>query len=120
MRVAIVDDDHVIAQGLRLTLEGRGHEVVVEAHSADQALPALTGAAAGAIDVAFIDLRLDGDQRNAPGLRLADVALQRGLKVVIMTGLPSLPDGLPADGLLMKPFSGEQVHLLLQSLAARA
>ncbi|MBV8168856.1 MAG: hypothetical protein JO021_18825, partial [Alphaproteobacteria bacterium] len=40
-------------------------------------------------------------------------AAARSDSVIVMTGLPRLPDSLTGMGLLLKPFSVEQVRLLL-------
>ena len=80
-RVALVEDHHLVREGVRLVLDMTdGFEVVAEAASGDEAMAALATARA---DVVLLDLGL-GDQVGFDVLR-AIRARYPGLRVVILT-----------------------------------
>ena len=112
--VGIVDDDEFFAAGLRALLEELGHVVAVDARTYEDARAMVEGRAG--CEVAFIDLMLGA----APsGADLARRAVANGLAVVVMTGGPSLPNDLDGAALLLKPFSREQVAMVLQEMLRR-
>lgn len=118
MRILVIDDERNIARTLAVLLEADGHEVV----AAESASGALRQVQKMPFDVAFLDLRLgqeDGLEVLAR-LRRADA----GLAVVIITAFASIPSAMEATRLgavdyLPKPFTPEQVRLVLGSLEKR-
>ena len=109
--VGIIDDEALIARALERILVGIGYTVTALAHTVEDGIALVERT--DACDLVFIDLFLDG---RAAGVEIAQRAARNGLDVVIMTGAPTLPDGLPGAALLLKPFSSDQVLTLLRSL----
>jgi DNA-binding response OmpR family regulator len=107
----IVDDDAGVAQILGDIVKGCGYTVSDVVHSDVAANLLLDGARRW--DVVFVDLHL-GD--GPTGVEVARRAASCAANVILMTGLPRLPDSLTGMGLLLKPFSVEQVRLLLDNL----
>ena len=114
MKILIVEDEFLIGESLKLTLEDIGHEVVGPAPSSAEAKAAI---AATLPNIAFVDTRL-GSENSASVV--ADCQA-RGIAVIIMSGharaqLPSYCEGLP---LLNKPFMPDQVEAVLEEVQAR-
>jgi CheY-like chemotaxis protein len=107
----IVDDDAGVAQILGDIVKGCGYTVTDLVHSDVAAHVLLDGTRRW--DVVFVDLNL-GD--GPTGVEVARRAAACATNVILMTGLPRLPDSLTGMGLLLKPFSVEQVRLLLANL----
>jgi len=107
----IVDDDAGVAQILADIVQGCGYVVSHVARSDAEAHALLDGEQRW--DVAFVDLNLG---KGPTGVEVARRAAERSPNVIVMTGLPRLPDALTGMGLLLKPFSVEQVRLLLDSI----
>lgn len=107
----IVDDDAAVGQVLRDMIEAGGLAVthIVENDEAAYALFERDQR----WTVAFVDLNLG---RGPTGVEVARRAAARADNVIVMTGLSRLPEALTGMGLLLKPFSVDQVHLLLESL----
>ena len=111
LRVLIVEDDRLVARGLRWTLEGKGMEVQVVV-TGTEVLPAI---AAFHPDLLLLDLNLpDQDGRDV----YARVAAQSPLPVIFSSGyaLEHEIDALldhPRTAFLMKPYS---VQDLLQTI----
>src|SRR5262245_19543093 len=99
IRVAIVEDDDLIAMAPAAMLAQLGATVVAAAHTHAGALTMLDAGLAA--DVMFVDYWLHG---RAGGVDVARRAVLRGMSVVVMTGEASLPDDLPGAALLLKPF----------------
>ncbi len=115
MRIGIIEDDEIIAMALAAMLTEHGATVVSSAHSYDEALAAIQ--AGVACDTFFVDLHLHG---KPTGIDLAHRAVRAGYAVVVMTGGSSIPDELSGVGLLLKPFSRDQVADLVHRLSRRA
>jgi len=113
-RVAIVEDDDLVAMALAAMVKEAGAVVVATAATYEAALGLVEGNPP--CDMAFIDLHLRG---QASGVDLAHRAVAAGLSVVVVTGSASLPDGLTGAGLLLKPFSGVQVAGVIRALKTR-
>ncbi len=113
--VLIVDDDSGVAQILADIVQGCGYAVSHIVHSDSAAYALLDGELHW--DVVFVDLNLG---QGPTGVEVARRASGRSDNVIVMTGLPRLPDALTGMGLLLKPFSVEQVRLLLDSLGRPA
>jgi CheY-like chemotaxis protein len=110
--VLIVDDDAGVASILSDIVKGCGYAIGNVVHS-DQEAYALFDTDQR-WDVAFVDLNLG---QGPTGVEVARRVAERSTNVVVMTGLPRLPDALTGMGLLLKPFSVEQVRLLLDNFA---
>jgi DNA-binding response OmpR family regulator len=108
----IVDDDAGVAQILAEMIRGCGYAVGDIVHS-DSAAYALFDGGDRRWDVVFVDLNLG---QGPTGVEVARRATARADNVIVMTGLPRLPESLTGVGLLLKPFSVEQVRLLLDNL----
>ena len=107
----IVDDDSGVAQILADMVRGCGYAVSHVVHSDSDAYALLDGELRW--NVVFVDLNLG---QGPTGVEVARRATARSDNVIVMTGLPRLPDALTGMGLLLKPFSVEQVRLLLDNL----
>ena len=120
-RVAIVEDEPLIALDLRCICEDLGHEVVAQAASARQAFDharAFDPDCCPEILLTDMELKTDGDG--------VDVALEfrrcfREIKVVFITGTRN-PEMLARifsaepDEILMKPASPAEINTALQSV----
>jgi DNA-binding response OmpR family regulator len=104
----IVDDDTSVGQVLKDMVESVGYDVTHVLHD-DIAAYALFDTDQR-WDVVFVDLNLG---KGPTGVEVARRAAGRSNNVIVMTGLPRLPDALTGMGLLLKPFSVEQIRLLL-------
>ncbi|MBI3515931.1 MAG: response regulator [Proteobacteria bacterium] len=111
IRVAIIDDEPLIARALKAMLEAAGYAVPTMAHTHEEAVALVERP--GACDIVFVDLRLGG---KPAGIDVARRAVRNGLAVVVMTGGATIPDELTGVALLLKPFSSEAVRTLLHSL----
>jgi len=107
----IVDDDSGVAQILADMVRGCGYAVSHVVHSDAEAYALLDGEQRW--DVVFVDLNLG---QGPTGVEVARRASARANNIIVMTGLARLPDALTGMGLLLKPFSVEQVRLLLDNL----
>jgi CheY-like chemotaxis protein len=108
----IVDDDVSVGQVLKDMVESCGYAVTHLVHSDTEANALLESDHRWV--VAFVDLNLG---KGPTGVEVARRAAERSDNVIVMTGLPRLPEALTGMGLLLKPFSVEQVRLLLDSFA---
>ena len=111
IRVGIVDDEVLVAAALTDILQGIGFAVTALAHTFEDGMALIDRL--GKRGLVFVDLFLGG---RLTGIELARRAAQNGLNVVVMTGATTLPAELPGAGLLLKPFSAEQVRTLLHTL----
>src|SRR5258706_12749049 len=114
INVGIIDDEVMVATALQAILEGIGCVVAALAHTYEDALALI--ARPGDCELVFVDLGLGG---KPAGIEVARRAADNGLGVVVMTGGATVPDELAGAGLLLKPFSTEQVERLLQTLRPR-
>jgi DNA-binding response OmpR family regulator len=118
VRVLLVEDDAVLADGMSATLRARGYSV----HCVADGIHALDALAAERYDVAILDLglpRMDGLE-ILQHLRSRDNAIP----VLVVTGRHSLADrvgGLRAgaDDYLTKPFEFAEFEARVDSLARR-
>ena len=115
MRLLIIDDEESIRQTTAILLEGMGHDAVgVENRTA-----ALKQLDKGAFDVAFLDLKLDGEN----GLDLLPELLKSHphMDVVVCTAYASIETAVEAmrggaTDFLPKPFTPEQVRQILRKI----
>ncbi|MEJ0070251.1 MAG: hypothetical protein WDO24_17800 [Pseudomonadota bacterium] len=103
-----------MAAHLRLALEELGHSVIGMAASFPTAVDLLL--TARHIELAFVDLCLGDDADDPFGALVVDLATSRSIPVVVTTALAPIPDRLKGAGLLVKPFSVEQVAAVLASV----
>jgi DNA-binding response OmpR family regulator len=111
VRIGIVDDEPPVADLLKNMLDVAGYTVATVVHSYDEAMALVERP--DTCEIVFIDLALGG---KPAGIDIARRAVANGFSVVVMTGGARLPADLAGAGLLLKPFSGEQVRTLLHSL----
>lgn len=106
MRILIVEDDPILALITAETLEAEGHVVIGPAHDVTQALRL---ASENVIDVAFVDINLDGHEE---GIYVAKW-LRENHKIysLFVTGqiVAARMLGQEAIGMLSKPFRLEDL-----------
>jgi CheY-like chemotaxis protein len=115
LRIAIAEDEWLIAEGLRAQLEDLGH-TVVGVVSTGEALVALT--AGERPDVALVDMKL---ARGSDGLAAArEVQDRHGVPAVAVTGHLAAEDARRAGllGLLHKPCTSRALRTVLAEAAA--
>ncbi len=118
MRLLVVEDDALLADGLARTLRRAGHTADVVS-SAEHAALALEQEA---FDVMLLDLGLPGSD----GLELLAKVRKRGnnLPVIIISARDALGDrvkglDLGADDYLVKPFELEELEARVRALIRR-
>lgn len=101
MKILIIEDEYLIAEGVALTLQSAGHEVTGIAEDLPSAL-ALAGQERP--DMAFVDIKL---ANGSSGLDVARELKAQGIPCVFATGNP--PSKAQASGVglgyIAKPFS---------------
>jgi response regulator NasT len=119
LRVMIVEDEPVVAVGIRSMIEDSGHEVVAMARSGEEALSLLDEARP---DVAVVDVKLPG----MDGIETTRNLVQRAdMGVVILTAYsdPEFIEGSTAAGAftyLLKPVTKEALAANVCIAAKRA
>ncbi|MEW6347551.1 MAG: sigma-54 dependent transcriptional regulator [Thermodesulfobacteriota bacterium] len=115
LSILVVDDEANIRKTLSACLESEGHEVRAVSNAQD----ALSVAARGAFDVAFLDLRLGTDD----GMELIHPLLAScpWIKVIVITGYSSIESAVEAmrrgaADYLPKPFTPAQVRIALEKV----
>ncbi len=98
-RVLLVEDEMMVAGMLERMLTGLGYAVVGPAIAVDEAIEMIDD---GGIDVAVLDINLDG-QMSYP---VADELTNRGIPFVFATGYGGgdLPNAYEGCSILKKPF----------------
>ena len=114
-RVLVVEDEYLIRMLLEDMLADLGYAV---AEAVGTLAEARKFAAAGAFDVAILDVNVDGEEIYP----VADILAQRGLPFVFVTGYGegSLPAKYRSRPALQKPFQTEQLQATLAGLLAAA
>ena len=115
LNILIVDDETNIRKTLSYCLETEGHSVNAVATS----LEALKEAKRRPFDIAFIDLRLEGE--NGMDLIPPLLAESPWLKVVVITANATIESAVEAmrrgaADYIEKPFTSAQVRLLIRTL----
>ncbi|PWC39638.1 response regulator [Azospirillum sp. TSO35-2] len=110
MKILIIEDEVLIAEGIALTLQMAGHEVV---GIADDLTSAVSLALEQAPDMAFVDMKL---ANGSNGLDVARALGAMGITCVFATGNPPNPAQARGLGLgyIVKPFAP---RLLVQTVA---
>jgi CheY-like chemotaxis protein len=114
LRVLVVEDSALIAMDLEAILRDAGHTVIGPASSVAEALLL---AASDHVDVALLDIDLDG-QLVTP---VAETLRARGIPFAFSTGFERGGAALAAfDGIpvLRKPFDGHSILSMLAALAS--
>jgi CheY-like chemotaxis protein len=115
LRVLVVEDWQLIADELVLMLESLGCAIVGPAASLDEATQR---ARTDDLDVAILDLNLDGDEVYP----VADELLARGIPFIFTTGFDAdnvLPAEFQSWPRLEKPFDLAQLERELRQVIAR-
>lgn len=115
LNILIVDDETNIRKTLSYCLETEGHSVIGVANSQE----ALKEAKRRSFDIAFIDLRLEGE--NGMDLIPPLLAESPWLKVVVITANATIESAVEAmrrgaADYIEKPFTSAQVRLLIRTL----
>jgi two-component system, NtrC family, response regulator AlgB len=112
MRLLIIDDEANIRRTTGVLLEGLGHETAAAQNRAE----ALKQLEAGHFDLAFLDLKLDGES----GLDLLPelLKLEPSLEIVVFTAYASIDTAVEAMrrgavDYVPKPFTPEQIRRVL-------
>lgn len=113
-RVLVVEDDMMISMLLEDMLTSLGFDVVGSVVSVQEALQVIEATAV--IDVAVLDVNLDGTRSDA----VADALAARGVPFVFATGYGAhgRSDSHRDRPVLQKPFSRKSLAAMLQRLLA--
>ena len=115
LRIAIAEDEWLIAEGLRIQVEELGHTVVGVVSTGD-GLIALT--AGERPDVALVDIKL---ARGSDGLAAAREVQERlGVPAVAVTGHLAADDARSAGllGMLRKPWTSRALRAILAEVGS--
>ena len=112
IRALVVDDDHDIAEMVRLALTDEGYEVTL-ASNGSEALDASVG---GPFDVILLDMRMpvmDGwsfaeEYRNRPGRRVPVIVVTAARDAAARAA------EIDADDYLAKPFSLDELFAIIE------
>lgn len=111
-RLLIVEDEPLIAFDNEMFLQGADYEVVATVSSAEDALLVLSKRS-DKIDAVLLDYNLAGP---ASGRDVAEMAAEKGIKVLFVTGrCPDNVDHL-AIGCLIKPYTNKHLLAALEVL----
>src|SRR5579859_691587 len=115
MRVLIIDDEENIRKTTMLALGAMGHEAV----GAEDQATALKQLEADTFDIAFLDLKLNGES----GLNLLPelLKLEPRLQVVVITAYASIETAVEAmrrgaADYIPKPFTPEQIRQVIRRI----
>ena len=118
LKILIVEDEILIAEDLRLSVQKMGHEVV---GIASQGSEAVQKALATHPDVIFMDVRLQGPMDGIEAARR--IRSQADIPIVYITAHASALASLEMDDRCMrlgKPFSPAQLEAAIQSILGRS
>ena len=115
MRVLIIDDEENIRRIMVVLLETMGHEAV----SVDNGAAALQQLDSSTFDIAFLDIKLNGE--NGLDLLPGLLRLNPDLEVVVFTAYASIETAVEAMrrgavDFITKPFTPEQVRQVMSRL----
>jgi CheY-like chemotaxis protein len=113
-RVLVVEDELLVLMMIEDILADLGCESVVAAATVEKALAAID---AQVIDLAMLDMNLNGDTNPA----VAEALAARGIPFVYSTGNggPNMRDGYRDRPVLKKPFRNEELVEMLTRLLSR-
>jgi two-component system, response regulator PdtaR len=109
-RILVIEDEPLTAFDNEVMLRDAGYDVVATHDDFEEAVAALDRET---VDLILSDVRLRGKRT---GIQLAEVAKERGVPVLFVTGHP--PDNACdlAIGCLMKPYSERQLKQALEAV----
>ena len=112
-RVLVVEDEYLIRMLVEDMLVDQGYDVTAAVGTIAEAR---AQAESAAVDIAILDVNLDGEEV----FPIADVLVKRGLPFVFVTGYgqASLPDTYRDYAALQKPFKADQLKTMLSTLLA--
>lgn len=110
-RVLIVEDESMVAMLLEDMLTDLGHEVVATVGQMDRAAELVAGAA---IDVAILDVNLNGERTYS----LATVLKSRGVPFIFATGYGAagLNEEWRSAPILGKPFQAKDLNRVMREV----
>ena len=117
-RIVIVEDDSLVALGMRLYLESRGHEVAAVAATGSLALDSFLRSP---LDLILMDVRLKGDMDGVEAARR--IQAQSDLPIIFVSG-SSDPQtlhrirSLKPAGLLLKPVTPSDLAAAVEQVMA--
>lgn len=113
-RVLVVEDESLVAMDIEDAIAGLGHEVVGPIAELHEALAAV---ADESLCCAILDINI----RGGHSYPVADILLERGVPVLLLSGYyeATLPERLHGVTLLAKPFTGEQLDTAIRDLCAQ-
>jgi DNA-binding LytR/AlgR family response regulator len=120
LRVLIVEDEALIAENLRLTLEDLGYQVPATCYTLAEARAALAGAAPTP-DLVLLDINLGSADPAHSGLALArELGVAGGPPFIFLTAYSDLltireATQLRPSGYLIKPVSGPALFAAIQA-----
>ena len=114
-RVLVVEDESLVGMEIEDAIADLGHQVVgpiAELHEAMEL------AASEALCCAILDINI----RGGHSYPVADILLERGVPVLLLSGYGALtvPERLRGETLLPKPFTAAQLDTAIRNLCARA
>ncbi len=118
MRVLVADDEYLVREEIKSTLEELGHQVVGEASDGDTALQL---AQTTCPDVAVLDIKMP----NRDGIEVAQALVKEGVCAVVLLTAYALPEFIQRAkeagvfGYLTKPFDPKALEAALQIAVAR-
>lgn len=122
LRILVVEDEALIAENLRFTLEDLGYEVPATCYTFAEAQAALAGRPApGPVDLVLLDLNLGSADPAASGLALARQLRETGgPPFIFLTAYSDLATirqatQLQPSGYLIKPVGGPALFAAIQS-----
>jgi DNA-binding LytR/AlgR family response regulator len=126
LRVLVVEDEALIAESLRLTLEDLGYQVPATCYNLAEARAALTGPTALAPDLVLLDINLGSADPAHSGLALArELGDAGGPPFVFLTAYSDLATirqatQLRPSGYLIKPVGGPALFAAIQAALEHA
>lgn len=126
LRILVVEDEALIAENLRLTLEDLGYAVPATCYTFAEAQTALAGPVGAAADLVLLDLNLGSVAPAQSGLELAQqLQAQGGPPFIFLTAYSDLATirqatQLLPSGYLIKPVSGPTLFAAIQTALERA
>ena len=121
LRILLVEDEALIAENLRLTLEDLGYEVPAAAYTFAEAQALLASPLARQADLVLLDINLGSPDPAASGLALArQLAEAGGPPFIFLTAYSDLATirqatQLRPSGYLIKPVSGPALFAAIQT-----
>jgi CheY-like chemotaxis protein len=117
LRVFVVEDETLVAMLLEDMIADLGGVVVASAARRDRALEIARDRTV-AMDVAVLDVNLGGEE----AFPVADALAERGTPFVFSTGYGGngLPEPWRLRPILQKPFTQDQVEIVLREAAGKA